>query len=599
MLNSPIEEIKSKLDIVDVVSNYVRLQKTGANYRALCPFHSEKNPSFFVSPARQIWHCFSCGKGGDIFGFIKEIENVEFGDALKILAQRAGVELKSQDPGYARWRTERQKLLEICELSARFFEKQLQSSQKGQEAKEYLLSRKISEDSIENWRLGYAPNTWNGLTDFLGERGYRNEEIVKAGLAVQKEISNTQHPPSNIQIYDRFRGRIMFPVFDLNSQVIGFGGRIFEQTPEEIAKYINTPATLIYNKSQILYGLNEAKMEIRKENKCVLVEGYTDVIMSHQVGVKFVVATSGTALTQEQLKILKRYSDELFTCFDMDIAGDSATKRGVNLAQAEGFNIKVVTLSQKSDPADFISSQGGDDWVKAIEGAKSFLDFCFESAFSKFDKESSEGKREISKILLPVIKRIPSNIEQSHWVSQLSYKLKVPEDKIWEDLAKTSPELNRESLESGKSENFNLPRKTRREILEERILRLLFGKPQNIELIKESPFRTTLVSQVFEGVKSEGLNFKLDDFQKKISPETSQFIDSLLLRNDCEKKFEELDHSLELKLCLKEIKKIDLREKLIDLGLDIQIQEKEEKDINPLMEEFGKLTSELADLEKT
>jgi len=595
MLNSPIEEIKNRLDVVDIIGGYLKLQKTGANYRAVCPFHSEKKPSFFVSPSRQIWHCFGCGKGGDIFRFVMEVENIEFGDALKILAQKAGIELRPQDQ---KLKTERQRLLEICDLSSKFFKKQLHASQKGEEAKKYLLGRGIFEDSIEDWQIGYAPNTWTGLTDFLKERGYREEEIVKAGLATENQKSNIK----NQNCYDRFRGRIMFPIFDLNSQVVGFGGRIFEETPDEIAKYVNTPSTPLYDKSRILYGLDRAKMEIRKEDRCILVEGYTDTIMSHQAGVKNVVSTSGTALTSYQLKILKRYTENLLTCFDMDVAGDSATKRGINLAQLQGFNIKVVTLMQDFDPADFISKEGKDAWLEKINEAKSFLEFYFESTFSKFsalggDSLSPDGKREISKILLPVIKRIPLNIEQSHWVAELSYRLKVPENKVWEDLNKISLNEEERSFEEEISSSPIFLKKSRRDILEEQTLRLLFRVPQNIALVNDSPFKTTLASQVFNNLKREGANFKIDNFQKDSSPEACQFVNNLLLKNECEQNFKDLDHSQEFKLCLAEMKKIDLREKLIDLELDIKIQEKEGKDISQLMEEFDKTSQELANLE--
>lgn len=591
MLTSPVEEIKSRLDVAEVIGGYIRLQKTGANYRAVCPFHSEKTPSFFVSPSRQIWHCFGCGKGGDIFAFVKEIENIEFGDALKILAQKANIELKPQDP---KIQTERHKLLDICELSAKFFEKQLSSSQKGQQAKDYLLSRGISEESFGDWRVGYSPNTWSGLTDFLAEKGFKKDEMAKAGIAIKKEKSN--------DVYDRFRGRIMFPIFDLNSQIIGFGGRVFEQT-DETAKYINTPQTLIYDKSSVLYGLNKAKTDIRKEEKCIVVEGYTDVILSHQEGVKFVIAASGTALTFPQLKILKRYSDNLYTCFDMDVAGDSATKRGINLAQTQGFNIKVVTLPQGLDPADFISKEGGEAWLQRINQAKSFLDFYFENTFEKFSGEgkdalSAEDKKEISKILLPVIKRIPSSVEQSHWVNDLSYRLRAPEDKIWEDLNKISLNPEEQSIENIAVVSSDLPKKTRKEILEERVLRILFFDPQKVSAVGDCQFKTILTSQVLDVVKNEGEAFNFENFQKNLSPELCRFVDVLVLANDCEKSFKDLDYASELDICINELKKIDLRERLVSLGLDIKIQEKEDKDISLLVDEFDNLSRQLVELEK-
>lgn len=236
MINSPIDEIKNRLDIVEVISSYIKLHKTGANFRAVCPFHSEKKPSFFVSPARQIWHCFGCQKGGDMFGFVKEIEGVEFGDALRILAQKAGIELKKQTPEFVKFKTERQHLYEICELATRFFEKQLWGSKSGQSAKKYLLGRDISEESIKKWRLGYAPDVWQGLSDFLNSTGKAKKEIESAGLSITSDQGS---------FYDRFRGRIIFPIFDLNSQVVGFGGRVFkEKDKKEVAKYVNTPNTL-------------------------------------------------------------------------------------------------------------------------------------------------------------------------------------------------------------------------------------------------------------------------------------------------------------------------------------------------------------------
>ncbi len=563
---SPIDEIKNRLDIVEVIGSYVKLKKAGSNYKALCPFHSEKNPSFFVSPARQIWHCFGCGRGGNIFKFIMEIEGIEFGDALRILAQRAGVELK---PVSKELKTERTHLYEICELATKFFERQLESKT-GKEVVEYLLKRGISEDSIKKWRLGWAPESWRGLTEFLVSRGFKKEEIEKAGLAIKTEKGN---------FYDRFRGRIIFPIFDLNSQVIGFGGRVFKTESE--AKYINTPNTLLYDKSKVLYGLNEAKVEIRKKDFCILVEGYTDVILSHQSGIKNVVSTSGTALTPYQLVLLKRYSQNLTFSFDMDVGGDFATQRGIDLAQIQGFNIKVTILPKEKDPADIIS-QNPKEWAKTIEMAKPIVNFYFETTFSKFDPKTLEGKKEISKILLPVLKRIPNQIEKSHWVSELAKRLEVKEKDIEEELSKIK-------LETSIPETQIIlppPQKTRKEILEEVCLSLILKNPENIELIKDGQF------QYFSEKSREILSVirEKKDF-KNLSGETLDFYNFLCLKSEVEE-IEEEQIVPEIKFCLKEIQSIWIKNQLEQISKEIKKAE-EEKDLKKI-EELSKKFNEIS-----
>jgi DNA primase len=509
MTNSPIDEIKNRLDIVEVIGSYIRLQKAGANYKALCPFHSEKNPSFFVSPARQIWHCFGCGAGSSIFDFVMKIEGVEFGDALRILAQKAGVELKPMKPEL---KTERQRLYEICEWATRFFEKQLEASKTGQEAKKYLLNRGIDKESIKKWQIGYAPDVWQGLSDFLNSRGYKKEEIEKAGLAIKNEEG---------RYYDRFRGRIIFPIFDLNSQVIGFGGRVFKGALSEnknlTAKYINTPNTLIYDKSKILYGLDKAKLEIRKKNFCLLVEGYTDVILAHQAGIENTVSLSGTALTNYQLSILKRYTDNLFLAFDMDIAGDTATKRGIDLAQLQGFNIKIIVLPEGKDPADLLS-EGREEFKRLIEKALSIFDFYFQNAFSQYDRKTAEGKRKISEILLPLIKRIPNEIEKFHWIQELAKKLEVGEKEIVEELNKVKLEERIYFSESEDNLKIEKP-KSRKEILEDKLITLILKKPENLNLISDSQidYLSPIGKEILINLK-ENLKFpieKLSCQQKK------------------------------------------------------------------------------------
>ena len=606
---SPIDEIKSRLDIVEVIGSYIKLKKAGANYRALCPFHSEKNPSFFVSPARQIWHCFGCGKGGDIFGFVKEIEGVEFGDALRILAQRAGVELRPRSPEWQKFKTERQRLYEICELATKFFEKQLGGSSFGKEARKYLLGRGIKEESIKKWRIGYSPDTWKGISDFLVSNGYKNEEIEKAGLSLKNEQG---------LYYDRFRGRIIFPIFDLNSQVIGFGGRIFSvnqrtvqrESASTIAKYINTPNTILYDKSRILYGLDKAKVEIRKKDFCLLMEGYTDVILAHQAGIANTVSTSGTALTTSQLAILKRYSDNLYLAFDMDIAGDSATKRGIDLAQLRGFNLKIVTLPEDKDPADIISKDPK-EFEKLVDNSLSILDFYFQNAFSQFDKAKPEGKREISKILLPVIKRVSNKIEQSFGISKLAKNLEVKEEKVEEELKKIKPApyraegsgagLEEETLGLEPEEIINRANtKSRKELLEERLITLILKKPENPEG-EQVPYGAGLnliegypLSFFFPKTKKIILALKKNSGLESLSDETKDFFNYLALKSDIEE-IEEKEIVPEIKFCLKEIQSLEIKNKLNEISKEIKKAEGEKNfgKVKKLTQEFCQLSKEI------
>jgi len=544
MPGSPIEEIKNRLDIVEVIGSYIKLQKAGANYKALCPFHSEKTPSFFVSPSRQIWHCFGCSRGGDIFRFVMEIEGVEFGDALRILAQRAGVELKPRSPQWQKFKTERQRLYEICELSTKFFEKQLAGSQNGKRAKAYLLKRGISEESIKKWRLGWAPNQWRALVDFLLSRGYKKGEIVRAGVAIEKE--NT--------VYDRFRGRIIFPIFDLNSQVIGFSGREFLGLGQK-AKYINTPNTLLYDKSRALYGLDKAKMEIRKRDYCILVEGNVDLIMASQAGDENTVATCGTALTPYQLRVLKRYSNNLLVAFDMDIAGEAATKRGIELAQSLGFDIRVVRLPYGKDPAEIILDNKK-DWKAAIEGAVSIFDFYFDSAFGQADSQTPEGRKKILGILLPLIKRIPNKIEQSDWIQKLSKRLRAREEDIREELGKIKSD-GRMSHEDSK-ESCPPVKKTRREMLEERLALLALKFPQDVAIISDKDL------ELF----SPQIRELLSALKKGKIPKSEVF-NILSFRAEMEK-LEKKDVQSEMNFCINSIRSLNLKEAIDELYLEIK-----------------------------
>lgn len=586
-MDSQVEEIKNKLNVLDVVGGYVKLSKTGINYRGLCPFHSEKGPSFFVSPTRQMWKCFGCGKGGDIFEFVKEIEGVEFGDALRLLANKAGVELKRENPKVV---SERKRLYEICDLASSFFEKQLGNSAYGKEAKEYLLKRGITEDSIKKWRLGYSPDTWQGLSDFLVGRGYTREEIVKAGLAVQSEKGNNP--------YDRFRGRIIFPIFDLNSQVIGFTARIFKDADKkETAKYINTPQTILYDKSNVLYGLNYAKVAVRKNNQCVLTEGQTDTIMCHQAGFENTVAVSGTALTSRHLNILKRYTDSLLLSFDMDVAGDNATKRGINLAESQGFNIKIIdTYSGAKDPAEIIL-ENPENWKASLSKVRTIVDFYFDSAFAKFDKNNPQGKKDIGKIILPAIKRLQNRIEQSHWVQELSARLGVSQESVLEEL-KNTPYQN--SINEGQSkieepvQKENIPSIGRKKLLEDKIISLVLKNPENVNLIDDSHHSLfsqetkSLVEKIKNSAQQRG-NDSAAIFADISKNADRSLLDALSLRAEID--YIE-DGPGEVQLCISALKDIELRSRLNKISGAVKL-EKDDQKREDMLKEFNKTAKEL------
>lgn len=537
----------------------------------------------------------NCGKGGDVISFVQEIEGVEFGDALRTLAQRAGVELKPQSPEWQNLKTERQGIYDVCDLSCRFFQTQLEKSKTGQEAKKYLLDRGMTEKSISDWRIGFAPDTWQGLSDFLVGRGYKRDDAAKAGLSARNQGGN---------FYDRFRGRIMFPIFDLNSQVVGFGGRIFGPQKEnaETAKYINISNTPIYDKSRILYGLDRAKMEVRKKDSCVLVEGYMDCILSHQSGVANVVAASGTALTQWHLNLLKRYSQNLTLSFDMDTGGNEASKRGIDLAQREGFNIKMTIMPEGKDPADVIVEQSGNAWTDITEKAKPIMEYYFNLALVSYDPETLSGKKEIAKMLLPEIKKIGNRIEQNFWLQELSKKIKAREEDLEEELKKIVIDNSASEPAYGqppqsKKESAVICQKSRKELLEEELLVLVLAKPQAAAGIPPE-----MADSLAEPVKTAVLTIKENpeilqkDLQDRFKDDTAGlvFLNRILLRSEVEKEqLEDLDECFNDCLC--QIGKMKTREELNKLSFEIKNAERsgDLEKIKDLTSQFNNLAKKL------
>lgn len=414
-----LDEIRAKINIEDLVGGYVQLKKAGRNLKGLCPFHNDTHPSFMVSPEKGIGYCFACNNGGDIFKFIQLMEKVDFPGAVRILADKAGVRLPEFKPEA---HNEKLRMLKANELAADFFAEQLQKSKKGLE---YFRGRGLSDETIKEFQLGLAPDSYTALRDFLQGKDFDEKLLLDAGLISQRSIADKS-------TYDRFRNRYIFPIHDQQGNPVGFGGRIIGDGEP---KYLNSPDTPVYNKSFVLYGLTLAKEAIKKEDLAIFVEGYMDVIAAHQAGTKNVIATSGTALTAGQLKLIKRYTRNIAFAFDADSAGAEATKRAIELAQEAELNIKVIQIPEGKDPDECIQ-KNPEGWKAAINNAVRVMDFYFGHAFSLHDAKDIEGKKAILDMLLPLVKQTASSVEQNEHLKRLAYELKTEVKYLWEDMKK-------------------------------------------------------------------------------------------------------------------------------------------------------------------
>ena len=473
---SPKEEIRDRLNIVDVINGYVRLRKAGSSYKASCPFHSEKTPSFSVSPEKQMWYCFGCAEGGDIFTFIEKIENVELPDALRVLADKAGIELKKEDP---RVRSERKEIYEVLALASKFFVRQL-DSKTGKAVKDYLKDRGLQAGTIKDWHLGYAPDSWDSLYSFLIGKGFSAKIIELAGLALKSQRGS-------IPYHDRFRHRIIFPIHDLQDQVIGFAGRVCDKVSgktvgKDAGKYINSPNNLVYDKSRVLYGLSRAREAIKEKEGCILVEGNLDVILAHQAGSGNVVAVSGTALAGGHLRILKRYTEKISLAFDPDDAGERATRRGATMALAQGFGVLVIELAEGRDVADTVLVNK-EDWLKKTNQTVPFVAYAIQKAIGKFSLQNVEGKKSVTSDILGIIKVIPSPVEQNHWIGELSLKTGIEEGVLLAEQKNIKTTVGEDNFKSTVKKEASIPQK--RDKLEGYLLALLAGYPEGITILKK------------------------------------------------------------------------------------------------------------------
>lgn len=502
-MTSIIEDIKSRLNIVDVTQGYLKLEKAGGNFKACCPFHHERTPSFFISPSRQTYHCFGCNKGGDVISFVEEIEGLDFQGALKLLADRAGVTLTRERPGA---KDERDAIFGAMELATKFYEAVLP---KFPEAVSYLTGRGLKDETIKSFRVGFAPDEWRSLGDFLTKKGIKEEVMERAGLIVRSPKG----------FYDRFRGRVMFPITDSSGRVIAFSGRILKEEAGKTlgasasAKYVNSPETEVFHKSRALFGFSQARDAIRSADSCVLVEGQMDLILSHQAGVKNTVASSGTALTIDHLEMIKRFTKNIVLAFDADDAGISAAHRAVELALRQDMLVRIASLPKGMDPAD-IARKDPSHWVDAVKDAKQVIDLYLE-LLPSLHSEKAELRAKVTEIIVPFVALLKSPIDQGHYVGEISKILGIKEEPVWDEVrTQTNAEPTRTNAEGFKDKSLVLPRKVRIARTIEGILRWQEGLKENaIENITEYRMRLAILlegSPPVEVVDSSALIFEAE-----------------------------------------------------------------------------------------
>ena len=433
-MSSTTEQIKDRLSIVDVVGGYVKLTKAGKNFKGCCPFHNEKTPSFFVSPERDSYYCFGCGAKGDIFSFVEHFEGVDFVGALKLLADRAGVELDTRTFDDT---NPNKRLLAACEEACQFFEAEFAKSD---EAKKYLSDRKIEDRTITAFRIGFAPHGWRNLHDHLLKKGFSLDEMKKAGLVKAKadadETRTHAEKEASVGHYDVFRARVMFPIFDASGRTVAFSGRILIKD-DNAPKYINSPETPLFKKSETLYGLDRAKGSMRKYDFAVLVEGPVDLIMSHQAGFTNTVAVMGTAFTDRHVEKLMRFTNNLLVALDADDAGIASMQKTARMALRAGMDVKIATLPEGSDPADTISNDL-DSWKKAIREATHVIDFLLARVGRLYGADDRKFKQKVRSDVLPYASLIGNKIDQAHFIGKIARALSVDESVVLEELAKVA-----------------------------------------------------------------------------------------------------------------------------------------------------------------
>ncbi|MEK7495048.1 MAG: DNA primase [Patescibacteria group bacterium] len=535
-MENQIEEIKRKVDIVEFIGNFITLKKAGRNFKAICPFHQEKSPSFVVSPDRGIWHCFgACGEGGDAIKFLMKWENITFIEALKELAKKTGVKLTLNKISFEDkiWQ-KKERFIGMNQLASEFFHYVLNKTDYGKKANEYLKSRLLNQIIIDKFELGYSPSSWDSLKLFLKKKKYEEEEMSENGLLVKSERGS---------YYDRFRGRLMFPLKDSRNNVLGFSGRILDGDTKE-AKYVNTPETPIYHKRECLFGINLALEEIKKQKNVFIVEGELDMIMPFQHGYSNFVAVKGTALTNEQLKLLKRYTDKITLMMDADVAGIESIKRGIDEAEKFDFEIRVVTIDFAKDPDEALKKDP-DKFKKIISKPIPIYDFLIETAQKRNPEESAFAKKKIGEEVIPMIEKITNPIVRTFYIKKLAGILEVSENTVENLVIQLKRKKNQ--LLHNKIKYNKLVEDSRELTIDKYVLSVVFqsADPNKIyhnvfEVLKPEYFLHPSFEKIyhlfFEEIKKNG-EVNINNFGKKLPDELRPIFDEIFL-------FASIDHNL-------------------------------------------------------
>lgn len=519
------EDVRNQADIYRVVSDYVTLKKRGLNFIACCPFHSEKTPSFNVHPGKGIYKCFGCGAGGDVIGFIMQIEGCSYPEAVRIVAQKHGIPIPvaEESEDYKKIARDREVVLRLNEWAAEFFDLQLNDEAQGEKARDYIRSRGITELTCKQFRLGYAPDSWDGLINHLKERGATIDEIDTSGLAVLKEQGG---------LYDRFRGRVMFPITDSQGRVIAFGGRIMG---EGEPKYLNSPETAVYTKGRNLFGLDQAKNEIRRLGFAILVEGYLDCIIPQQEGIHNVVASLGTALTDNQVRLLRRYMEQprIVVNFDPDSAGQAATLRSIEMLLAEGFKVNILRMPTDQDPDEFVREHGAERFLSLLKTTQPYIEYIVDITISQNDISRPSGKVEAINGILPHLARMRDKVLRADYADQIADRLKVDSRVIREELKRVA--IGRQqSLDPARLRVAQETTQAERQLLE---LLLADGDIRRaiVSNLKETDFIELATASIFSAVVSaerEGLEPDYHVLSERLETDEERALISGLLMSD-------------------------------------------------------------------